>query len=397
MSEARLLASHCRETVQRAQNSEGEYLIALQDTTTFNYSGHRALSGLGTLQGNVRGLLLHNVMVLNQQGLPLGLLHQAYWTRAGGKDLAAGEKESQKWLQGLARVNQQVADLDKRVVVVADREADIFEYFQAERAANVDLLVRVYEPRPVQVQASGRRCALPDAGHTLQDYGTTQVRIERHNRDVELTLRLQVGRVNVHPPQSWPAATPATSGLALVIATEVGCHDGQTQADCFDAETAVEWLLLTSLPLEHPEDAHQVLRFYALRWRIERLHYTLKSGALQVEKRQFDDIQTLVNALTFYSVVAWQLLALTYGVRDDPDQPAETLLSPAEVQLLRTISARSVQSVREGVLALGKLVGFAPSKKQPLPGVKVLATALERFFFIKLGAQAQAASKPLQD
>ena len=137
----------------------------------------------------------------------------------------------------------------------------------------------------------------------------TAVQIERHNREVELTLRLQVGRGNVYPLQSWPAATPATSGLALVIATAVGCRDRQTQADCFDAETAVAWLLLTSRPLEHPEDAHRVLRFYPLRWRIERLHYTLKSGALQIEKRQFDDIQTLVNALinalTFDSVVAW--------------------------------------------------------------------------------------------
>ena len=196
-------------------------------------------------------------------------------------------------------------------MVVADREADIFEYFQAERAANVDLLVRVYEPRQVDVQATGRRCALPDAGHALQDYGSTQVRIERQNREVELTLRLQVGRVDVYPPQSWPAATP---GLALVIATEVGCRNCKTQADCFD-----------------------------------------------------------------------------------PKQPAAVLLSPTEVQLLSTVSARPVQSVREVVLALGKLVGFAPSEKQPLPGVKVLATALERFFFIKLGAQAQASSKSLQD
>ncbi|MGB3786695.1 MAG: hypothetical protein WA949_01705 [Phormidesmis sp.] len=41
------------------------------------------------------------------------------------------------------------------------------------------------------------------------------------------------------------------------------------------------------------------------------------------------------------------------------------------------------------------LVGFALSKKQPLPGVKVLATAIERFFFIKIGAKAS--SKPPQD
>ena len=139
----------------------------------------------------------------------------------------------------------------------------------------------------------------------------------------------------------------------------------------------------------------RIVRFYALRWRIERLHFTLKSGALNVEKRQFDDVHTLVNALTFYSVVAWQLLALTYALRDDPEQPAEAMFEPDELTLLHHLSGQSVDSLRQATLALTRLVGFAPSKKQPWPGVKVLAIAIERFFFVKQGAAAVA--QPLQD
>lgn len=61
-------------------------------------------------------------------------------------------------------------------------------------------------------------------------------------------------------------------------------------------------------------------QFYALRWCIERIHYTLKSGALSVEKRQFDNIHTLINALAFYSVgaclaVAGPLLCLPSCLR----------------------------------------------------------------------------------
>ncbi len=57
-----------------------------------------------------------------------------------------GESESQKWLNGLERVNAQVEDLAQTVVVVADREADVVAYVQVERAANVALLVRVHQP-----------------------------------------------------------------------------------------------------------------------------------------------------------------------------------------------------------------------------------------------------------
>lgn len=147
------------------------------------------------------------------------------------------------------------------------------------------------------------------------------------------------------------------------MATEVACVDAKSQTDCFEADNALSWTLLTSLPIDQANDVQRIVRFYALRWRIERLHFTLKSGALNVEKRQFDDVHTLVNALTFYSVVAWQLLALTYALRHDPEQPAEAMFEPDQLTLLHHLSGQSVDSLRQATLALTRLVGFAPSKK----------------------------------
>jgi hypothetical protein len=186
-----------------------------------------------------------------------------------------------------------------------------------------------------------------------------------------------------------------TQALSLVVATEVACVDVKSQADCFDADNALSWFLLTSLPIEQADDVQRIVRFYALRWRIERLHFTLKSGALNVEKLQFDDVHTLANALTFYSVVAWQLLALTYALRQTRNSRLSRFLKQTDLTLLHQLSGNQSTHYVRPLLALAKLVGFAPSKKQPLPGVKVLATAIERFFFVKKGAAA--VSKPLQD
>ena len=96
MSDQHLLSGHLQSTLARVAASEHEYIIAAQDTTYYNYSGQSSMTGLGTIQGKVRGLLQHNMLLLNEVGLPLGLLAQQYWTRQGGKDLPAGEKESQK-------------------------------------------------------------------------------------------------------------------------------------------------------------------------------------------------------------------------------------------------------------------------------------------------------------
>ena len=94
-------------------------------------------------------------------------------------------------------------------------------------------------------------------------------------------------------------------------------------------------------------------------------------------------------------MVAWRLLGLTYALREDPERPAQTMFELDELKLLHQLSGEPVDSLGQATLALGKLVGFAPSKKQPLPGVKLLATAIERFYFAKQGAAA--VSKPLQD
>jgi hypothetical protein len=144
--------------------------------------------------------------------------------------------------------------------------------------------------------------------------------------------------------------------------------------------------LLTSLPIENQADVERVVYLYALRWRIERFHYTLKSGALNVEKLQFDDIDSTLNALSFYSVVAWQLLALTYFIRQEADAPPKRVFEEEEIEILKKISKKDIQTVKQAVLALVKIFGFAPSKKQPFPGIKVLAQALERLYFIKVGA-----------
>ena len=395
MTSETMLSGHIAATVERAHASDSDYLIAAQDTTYYNYSGHESLSGLGVIQGKLQGLMQHNVLLCDELGLPLGLLNQQYWTRQGGMDLPAGVKESQKWFNGLSAVNQQAKDSDKRWVVTCDREGDIFEFFKAERAPSVDLLVRVFQPRRVEVLSAGTVRHLSTVAEHLDDYGQYQVQIERDHRTVELTLRLQGAAVSIYPGKDLSIAKHKTQGLSLVVATEVACQEVKSKKDCFSPKKAVTWFLLTSLPIDTPDDLQRVVRFYALRWRIERLHFTLKSGALDVEKLQFDDIHTLTNGLAFYSVVAWQLLALTYGLRHNPDRPAEAIFDETEVTLLKHLARKPIRSLRDAVLAMTKLIGFAPSKKQPLPGIKVLATAIERFSFSTQAAQALA--KPLQD
>ena len=64
MNDSTMLSGHIAATRERAQASDSEYLIAAQDTTYYNYSGQTQMSGLGVIQGKIRGLMQHNVLLM---------------------------------------------------------------------------------------------------------------------------------------------------------------------------------------------------------------------------------------------------------------------------------------------------------------------------------------------
>jgi len=382
MNEQVMLSSHVIATAERAEATEGGYLIACQDTTFYNHTGHKQMEGPGRLQGGILGILQHNVLLTSDKGVPLGLIDQQHWSRQSAA--AFDGRESLKWERGLRAVNDRLAATGKKVVVVQDREAGIFSFFKHPREPDIELLVRVHQPRNLEVAGSGEVSKLAGLRETVPPAGQKQVSISGDGKEVTLTLSVQAGKVHVLPDKGRSAGKHKTQELSLVIARETAAKDSKGN-DVFDADKAALRYLLTSLPIGSQQDMERVVTFYGLRWRVERLGFTVKSGAPNVEGLQFDDVQTTINALSFYSVVAWQPLAMTYVFRENQEAPAQAVFEQNEVRLLEKIDKKPIKTVKDAVLALAKIAGFAKSKRQPLPGVKVLAQAFERFHYIKLG------------
>ena len=66
------------------------------------------------------------------------------------------------------------------------------------------------------------------------------------------------------------------------------------------AQKGVEWFLLSTKPVEGTGAAKMVVRYYGLRWLIERFHYILKSGA-NVMDFQLKTPERVLNAVAAYS------------------------------------------------------------------------------------------------
>ena len=386
MNGAALLSGHIACTQERCLEDSGSYVIVAQDSSYYNLSGHKKMRGLTAIQGKVLGVVQHNVLAMSELGVPLGLLAQHNWAR-GGEGSELWKKESEKWNYGLDAVNRHLGSRKKKVILVQDREADIFDFIQQVRSPNVELLLRVYQERLYEIGAAGdtslSTAYLRQSADSLPYIESKTVEIRRNNQAVWVKLALYAGEVSVLPPKNAPKDSRPIS-MTLVKAVEIGAEDSNF-ADVYDPKTKVEWLLLSSAKLSPHITASQLVEWYALRWGIERFHYVLKSGGYEVERLQFDDIHTYLNALAFYSVVAWKMLAFNKLVQEEPLTPANVVFDKDEIETMTAITKEPVITIEQAEKALNIIARFKPSKAQKHLGNKKMAKAIYDLQFVSFG------------
>jgi len=157
-----LLAVHTARTLQRAASVP--LALAVNDTTTLNYSHRPATTGLGPIGNNATqtlGLHLHSLLAFTPQRQPLGILDAPCWARdpasfgvtrqRNRRPVAA--KESAKWLRSYQALQKHAAQTPAtRWVFLADREADLYELFElaASPRLGVGVLVRMQHDRGLE-------------------------------------------------------------------------------------------------------------------------------------------------------------------------------------------------------------------------------------------------------
>lgn len=369
-----LVAGHVRATWRRVQAVP--LVLAVQDTTLLDWSHHPATTGLGRLaRARQRGLLAHTTLAFTPEGVPLGLLAQAVWARddasygqlADHHDRPVAEKESQKWLTSLGAVitaRQQCPDA--RFVSVGDREADVYDLFLAPRPPAVDLLVRATQDRATP-DGPGRLWA------TVAAVPTTATATARVPARGEQPARTAVLTVRWCPVTLCPPSRRAKERLPTVTVWVVLAREEHPPSDA----PAVEWLLLTTVPVTSATDALERLAWYACRWGIEVWHKVLKSGC-RIEAKQLQDAARLQRCLALYSVIAWRILWATTLARTTPDLPCTVLLRPDEWQALycrihqTTVLPVRPPTVGQAVRWLAELGGYLARAGDGPPGATVL-------------------------
>jgi hypothetical protein len=407
LDEHNVLAPHVAATLARVRAQP--VVLLVQDTTEADLTRPQEVVG-GPLSDEKRvGLFAHPLLAFSPDRLPLGTVGLHVWQRdprsfgkrRTRKSRPIRDKESWRWLEGYRRACAVAAAAPQtEVVCLSDSEGDIYECLlearpqpgrrgarfiirachdrrlaaggggEPEGAALARKLSEALARRPeltrLTVEVS-RRVALPTEKRKRKK--------ARPQRQAELVVR--AARLRLRGPPRSGAGLPGGRLPDL----EVNCVLAREEAPP-EGQEAVEWLLLTDLPVGTAEEALKVVSYYCIRWQAEVFLAVLKGGC-RLEGRQLEGPEGFRVWLAVCLVLAWRVLHLTMLGRRDPAAPCAVAFDEEEWRAAYTFVQGQAPAVAptlgEMITVVAELGGYVRrGKGGGPPGPKVMWRGLQR-------------------
>ena len=400
-----VLEPHIDATCKRVAQQSVALLV--QDTTELDLTRPASqMQGTGPLhQGKRCGALLHPLMALTTDGTPLGTLYAEAWSREVGKTKKSAnkrrvacnqkplsEKETFRWLETAEQCQAIKAHCpETQLIMVADRESDITEVIDyCNSQDDFDWVIRGGVDRILSKARSEASVKVRDEllGGKIRFEKQMPIRsrvswgspsLKQHpsqaDRDArEITCTVHAGKVSLNDPRR-DAAKRKAAGVSVnaVLVSEVDPPEGVQ---------AVEWLLLTSLPIRSGKQIAAIIDHYEKRWVIELYFKVLKSGC-KIESRRFEHMDRFLPALALYMIIAWRSLYICRVSRTHEDLSCELVYEKSEWQSVWRLVKRSQPPRRppklmEMTRIVAQLGGYVDRKNNAPPGPQTMWIGLQR-------------------
>lgn len=403
-----VLQPHIHATRERIASQT--LVLLVQDTTEIDLTRpEQQVEGAGPLDHSRRGALLHEMQAFTPDGTPLGTVHAVPLVRSDDKPTVSSrsrweqkrkpieEKESYRWVVALRQAQEEARRHPQTEIIgIGDSEADIYDLLvdATDEQGRAHWIVRGCYDRALQPDSRAHQ----DSPGTLRqrllrtpvlDTQTISIRGRkakvscevpsrrqpRESRDAEVEVR--AARVTLRPPWRSDRQLPPLE-VNVVLVSEARPPKG---------EPAVEWILLTDLPIETLAQVRQVIQYYCIRWMVEVFFRTLKSGC-RAEQRRFEHIDRLLPCLAVYLIVTWRTLYVCRLGRSCPEINCEAVFEPAEWKSVYRVvlgkTPRSPPLLAEMVRLVAQLGGYVNKTRKDPPGPQTVWLGLQRLHDIAL-------------
>ncbi len=395
----KIIAAHLSVHQRDRDKVHKQVLLVPQDTTGLIYTNKRSGKDFGPINfKNQRGAKLHNSLIISPTGVPVGLFKQSVIIRSDAtfgkrnhpKREPIEDKESYRWIEHFNELQDYFEPYPNiEVFSICDREADIFELLSAKRLDHVHLIVRSKHNRIIDPESKARlhqQVASSPLRSTFKIKVTDRKTCKK--RTAQVQLRFCPVNFSLSTPNKWQRDLPPIS-LWLLQIEEINPPKGKK---------GVKWILLSTKAIQSVAQAKTIVRYYELRWLIERFHFILKSGT-QVTQLQLKTPKRILNAVSAYSISAVNLMRINYLAREYPqwsiyeigitNSEYQALYQYAHVNMDKrlTFNPNAPPTLKEFVITIARLGGFTNFSNQDHPGLKTFwrgwntyQTILKTFF-----------------
>ena len=298
------------------------------------------------------------------------------------KKLDIEEKESNKWLisSKAARENLKEAAM---VIIVQDREGDIYEQFATIPDERTHLLIRAKSDRSLPEGVK-----LFSKISTCEVAGTYSFNIEGDKRKGQKrrTAHMEVRFTEVEIKNNSRTAKEATPTVKL------SCIEAKETGE--PTEQKVCWRLLTTLPIETLDEALMVIEWYSCRWMIEEVFRILKKGGFDIEASELEYGSSVrkLSLLMLDAIVKIFQMKIAYETNEEEEIPASLCFGEEELECMelqckkwegktqKQKNPHKKSSLRYATWIIARLGGWKGYASERKPGITTLWIGLEKFY-----------------
>lgn len=381
----RTLQPHKESTIQRINNHD--CVLIIQDSSDVSFDHMECLEGLGKMHPGVeKGIRIHPQLAISEQGTPLGVVDVLMYTRSNEikskrhrNQLPIEEKESYRWIEGFISTCELAKSCPNTTFVsVSDREGDIYEYFK--KALDSSTPENAY----MVVRSSHNRCLSDPSSEIEKKLEQKLIRCPVvYESKVELKdkgKKKRSAHVNIratHVSIKSPATSPKKKLPPLEL-NAVMISESDPPPGC----NPLHWVLITTLPIETPEQVRRVVSIYASRWGIEIFFKILKSGC-KIDSIHFQSVSNINNYIALALIVAWKTMITTYLSREYPDEPCTLLFTELEWKLVYLAVHKKKKPLPSTIPTLKEITQLTASlggyiKRKSPPGIQTVWRGITR-------------------
>jgi hypothetical protein len=331
--------------------------------------------------------------------LPIGISSIDIWNRPWNKpnkherdyhNQNIEDKESYRWITSAEQTKKLLTEATC-ITIIGDRESDIYDEFVMVPDSRTHLLVRSRTNR--LLWGEDKKLFEKLSSSEVRASYELDIRNNRKRVKRKAKMSLKYEKVKIKHPKNRPLeGKPIYVEMWAIEAREL-------PESAPGKEDPVLWRLLTTHPIECPEDALKCIEWYSQRWFIEELFRVLKSKGLAIEESQLETGEGLKKLAVIALQVALTTMILKLSLTISHKVNARLIFSKEQLHFLTFYMEKlegkteklknpyEIGSLQWAAWAMGRLGGWSGYISQGPPGYISIKDGTDRFYAMAEGFQ----------